>query len=427
MTNETKTVKTTQEDTISLTNFCNDEKDMIIIGAMQSDPQKSHRELSEMLGIPRRTVSNRIKAVKSRAVKRGYSPDHDMTHHHPDGIKHKGTSSLYDKNGNLVLQWVKTSADAERQAEMIEEYARGFLTESEPVPYKRFKKPKGEAAPDFDRIPFFMIGDGHVGMMSECSQTGHSFDLETAETELVYALKKQIDRAPYTDRCTIVDVGDFSHAENMEGVTQHSGHALDMAGTFGAIIRRCATIMRQVIDYAATKYKHVDIIVNQGNHSRTNDLWMCVFLSHVYEKNTRIKVLNNENVFIPYRFGKNFIMFHHGDRCRGNRLIDVMKTDYPQDWGEARFRAIWLGHVHHRSVAKEHAGVTIESFNQLAPSDAYAHDGGWRSKSCLTCVVLHRHYGECERFTITADEVKDAIDNLPAGTTADYRRTVHTV
>lgn len=417
---KTKTVKTVgTPDPISLTNFCQDEKDHTIIAAMQADPQKSHRELADMLGIPRRTVSYRISRVKAEAVKRGYSPDHDMTHHHPDGIKHKGTSSLYDKNGNLVLQWVKTTADQQRQAEMIEEFAKGFLTESEPLPYKPYKRPKGMGKPDSDLIPFFCIGDMHIGLKATMEQVGANFNLEIAEREIKMAMRMQIDRAPFTERCVLSDMGDGVHRENIAGMTDHSGHLLDCDGTYGDMVRVYASVMRDMIDYAAGKFKYVDVIVNQGNHSRTSDLWASVFLTHVYEKNSRIHILENRNVFIPYRAGNTFILFHHGDKVRGDRFAQVMSQDYPVEWGECRYRLAWHGHCHHKQITKENNGVIVESFNHMAGKDAYAHEYGWRSRAMLTCVHISKKYGEVGRQVLTGEEVKDMVTPLESGSHAD--------
>lgn len=69
----------------------------------------------------------------------------------------------------------------------------------------------------------------------------------------------------------------------------------------------------------------------------------------------------------------------------------------------------------------------MESWNQLAPGDKYAHDGGWRSRACLTCVLRSKTYGEKGRITISAEEVKDIIDKAVPGAEALKRRAVYSV
>lgn len=117
-----------------------------------------------------------------------------------------------------------------------------------------------------------------------------------------------------------------------------------------------ARVMRFIVDKALSKAANVDVIVNQGNHSRTNDIWMATLLRMVYERTGRVSVLNNHTPFIGYRMGRTFVMTHHSDKCRPAKLADVMATDFASDWGETLYRYIDIGHIHHNMVLKEHPG-----------------------------------------------------------------------
>jgi hypothetical protein len=68
-----------------------------------------------------------------------------------------------------------------------------------------------------------------------------------------------------------------------------------------------------------------------------------------------------------------------------------------------------------------------ESWNQLAAPDKYAHDGGWRSRQCLSVVERSKTYGEVGRRTIPIARVKDMLDKCEPGLNAQIRRDVHTV
>ena len=78
-----------------------------------------------------------------------------------------------------------------------------------------------------------------------------------------------------------------------------------------------------------------------------------------------------------------------------------------------------------RSV--EHPSIVIESFNQLATSDKYAHEGGWRSRSCLTVVYRSKTYGEVGREILPLERVRDIIEDATPGTNANKRAKVHSV
>jgi DNA repair exonuclease SbcCD nuclease subunit len=74
-----------------------------------------------------------------------------------------------------------------------------------------------------------------------------------------------------------------------------------------------------------------------------------------------------------------------------------MTTDFRQDYGETEFHYIDIGHVHHRMVARSTPASVIESWNNLAAADKYAHDGGYRSRQMITMVLRSRTYGEVGR------------------------------
>lgn len=289
------------------------------------------------------------------------------------------------------------------------------------------KKPKGLVAYNKDVIPFFNIGDGHIGMLSYRKEVGQDFDIDIAVRDLWSAMSILIDESPDCERCVIQDMGDMTHYENEQQTTEASGHALDCDGRYTKMINAYVDTMLFIINKALEKFKFVDVIINQGNHSRKNDKWMNIFLRHTYANEGRVNILSNESVYIPYRMGNTFVMCHHSDKCRPLKLAQVMATDYRHDFGEALYKYIDIGHIHHNMVLKEHPAVTIESFNQLATADKYAHDGGWRSRSCLTVVFRSKTYGEVGRHTLPLERVRDIIENVKAGTNSNKRTEVYSV
>lgn len=323
--------------------------------------------------------------------------------------------------GEVIQAWYRQS---DEDLEAITEAIENACATVEPLPSK---KPKGMIQYCKDIIPFFNIGDGHLGMLSYRKEVGHDFDLDIAIRDLWSAMQILIDEAPTTERCVIQDMGDMTHYENEQGTTEASGHMLDCDGRYSKMINCYVDTMIYIVNYALTKFKYVDVIINQGNHSRKNDIWMNIFLKRLYSLEKRVTIIDNDSVFIPYRMGNTFVMCHHSDKCRPQRLGQVMATDYRHDFGEALYKYIDIGHVHHHMVSKEYPSVTVESFNQLATSDKYANDGGWRSRSCLTVVYRSKTYGEVGRMTLPLERVRDIIFNAPAGTEANKRREVYTV
>jgi hypothetical protein len=358
----------------------------------------------------RGTIRAVVGTVLKKAAVHGYSPDGGLSRVVPAPFVAKGHSTLdridpYTGQRTQVLQWTKTRLDDEAWAEQIKLGVEAFISQTEKIPSP---KPK-PATVDTDVIPWIQIGDAHLGMLAHEAETGANFDLKIAERELCTGISMLVDQSPRVERMVIQDVGDFTHYENMSGVTEASGHALDLDGRFPKMVEVYARVMRFIVDKALEKADFVDVIINQGNHSRTNDIWMATLLRHVYADGGRVSVLNNHSPFIGYRMGNTFVMCHHSDKCKPNRLASVMATDFSKDWGETDYRYIDIGHIHHGMVLKEHPGVHIESWNQLAARDKWAHDGGYRSRQSITMVFRSRTYGEIGRQTLPVRAIRDRI------------------
>jgi hypothetical protein len=76
-----------------------------------------------------------------------------------------------------------------------------------------------------------------------------------------------------------------------------------------------------------------------------------------------------------------------------------MAADRPEDWGATDYRVWFTGHIHHQT-RKEFPGCVIESFRTLAARDYWHAWKGYRSGQSLSCITLHKEYGEITRSTV---------------------------
>jgi len=354
---------------------------------------------ADALKLPVTTFKDRLKA----AARKGIAPGHWNGGVAPGYLMGKVT--VHRKDGGVIETWERQHPDQDFY-EAIQSGIAAFVADQPPMAIPSVA-PKSR---DKDVIPFIQIGDAHFGMLAHEAETGANFDLKIAEREMLAGFSTLIDESEPTERLFINDVGDFTHYENMKGETEASGHKLDYDGRFPKMIDVYARTMRALVDKALSKAQVVDIAINQGNHSRTNDIWMATLLREVYGHTGRVNVLNNRTPFIAYRMGNTFVMTHHSDKCKPARLAHVMATDFRQDWGETRYRYIDIGHIHHNMVSKEHPGAQIESWNQLANKDQWASDNGYRARQSISVVERSRTYGERRRRLLTIDEIRDGIE-----------------
>jgi hypothetical protein len=375
---------------------------------------------AEEMGVSGAEIKRTVQAAQRRASLRGYSPEYDWTHAVPETHAAKGVSTYHpaikktDAEGNVHVvrpaAWVKAEMRREAYLEAIREAVRGTVDGLPQIVVA--------AGPSVDYshdvIPWIQVGDAHLGMLAHAIEVGENFDIKIAERELCGAIAVLIDEMPPCTRCVLNDLGDFTHYENFSATTEASGHSLDFDSRFPKMIRAYMRIMRFIVERLLTKCQHLDVIINQGNHSRTNDIWAAVALDALYGHTGRVHVLDNSSVFIGYRMGNTLVMVHHSDKCKPERLADVMAHDFRQDFGETQFHYVDVGHVHHRSVALDHNGVVVESWNHLAALDRWAHDAGYRSSRSISVVLRSRTYGEIGRRTLSIRELRDRLGLVQA-------------
>lgn len=366
-----------------------------LLEALRVATEYGPTEAARRLKLARTTLQDRVYRAREKF------PDFrsELDERVATGFELRGYSQLTKTQAGEPI-WLKT-----RKAER--DYWEGIKSALEKVrPVERIPAPP--TLSDSDVIPWLQIGDGHIGMQSWEDETHANYDISIAKQEYMACTGGLISEAPKSQRLVVHDLGDGTHYENYRAMTEASGHPVDFDTRFPKMIEAYIDITCHTIDRALERAATVDCIFNQGNHSRTNDIWIAELVRRLYGKTGRVNVLQNRNAYIAYRMGKTLVGIQHGDKVKPEKFRDVMSTDYAADWGETEFRYLDGGHVHH-SQRKELGGCVFESWNNLAPRDKYAHDGGWRSKQCMSVVLRSRTYGEVGRSTMPIERVRDIV------------------
>ena len=380
---------------------------------------QNFRETARKFNVSESTVRQSIKRTKKRAAEKGVARETfgNAQVQLPEGFVSHFATLQVNADGDVERMWPRIKKEVEDQTAYIIKGIETF--------YETYKNNLIKVEADFgneelnnDVIPWVQIGDGHIGMLAHARETGQNFDIKIGERELCKGIDLLLDQVGKHERGVINDLGDFTHYENLKAVTEAGGNPLDYDTRFPKMIDSYLRIMHFIIDKALTKFKHVDIIVNQGNHSRTNDYWMARHLRLYYDAVApgRVTVLNNDSVFIPYRMGNTFVMIHHSDKCKPKDLMHVMTTDFRKHYGETENHYIDIGHIHHNMVLKEHPGIVLESFNNLANNDKWHHEAGYRSRQSITCVFRSKEYGDVGRIVLPIRKIRDRLfrdNNIP--------------
>jgi hypothetical protein len=352
---------------------------------------QSCRRAADALSVHHATVSRSLKALKAKAASQGYSPDHDMNHPAPPGFRVKGASTYYNSEGKLVGQWVKTTQDTDQTEALVRNFVEAL---AEDMRGRSRYVPAPEIALA-DLLCVYPMGDPHFGLYAWAEESGEDFDLDTAERLTCGAIDRLVASAPPAETAIVLNLGDFFHGDTVDNQTR-SGHALDIDSRWAKVMQVGLRAMVYVIERTLSKHQKVIVRNVRGNHDTHASFALALALDCHFANNDRVSVDLSPATYWYYRFGKVLLGASHGDTCKMASLPGIMACDRPEEWGATRFRAFYLGHIHHEKV-QEFPGCTVEYFRTLAAKDAWHAGQGYRSGRDMRCVVFHSQFGEIER------------------------------
>lgn len=352
------------------------------------------QSLSETLGVHKRNILMMCQRIKNRAARQGFSPEHDMVHTVPDGFKVKGTSTLY-KDGDPVIQWVKSDINQERQMELMREAIEALNEEIKPEP--KVDAPKVKKS---QLCNMYVITDYHAGMLAWHEETGADWDLQIAEDTLVNWFAQAIKLSPEADVGVFAQLGDFLHFDSLEAVTPASRHILDADTRFQKLVRTTIRVIRRVIRMLLEKYPKVHIKWCDANHDPASSAWMREFLTALYDQEPRIEVDNSADTYYCFEWGKTALFFHHGHKRKVANVDSVFAAKFREVFGRTEHAYAHMGHYHSVDV-KETNLMLVTQHRTLAAPDAYASRGGWLSGRDAQVITYHKEYGQVGSQTIS--------------------------
>jgi hypothetical protein len=363
---------------------------------IESIKQIGVSKTARALDIDKRSLQRRMK----RIALRGYSPAHDMTKTVPDGFKVKGVSTLYNREGQVAAQWVKSSADDERRYQMMVE-AAAALSDDIPRISLMQSPPHGMDA----LLNVYTITDYHFGMLAWAPETGDDWDTDIAESMLVDWFAAAISQAPHAQSCVLAQLGDFLHFDGLESITPTSGHTLDADTRFSRLVRVVIRTVAKVIDMLMSKYQTVYVLMAEGNHDLAASVWLRELFAARYELNPSVVVDTRPDPYYCYEHGNTSLFWHHGHKHRMAGLDTVFAAKFREVFGRTKHSYAHTGHLHHRDL-KETNLMIVEQHRTLAGADAYASRGGWMSGRSSTVITYHKEFGEVGRITISPEMLK---------------------
>ena len=353
-------------------------------------------KIARELSTQPRSVRRIVALVANRAAQKGYSPNHDMTHTVPDGFNVAGVSSLYGEDGNLKAQWVKSRSEKENQINLLTE-----KIEAGELNFPQFEpSPKPEVVNE-DLCSLLTITDYHIGMYSWGEETGEDWDIQISRDLFLNAVHDMLEACPASGVGILNQLGDFLHWDGIVPVTPTSFHILDSDGRYGKLVDLTMSLMTEAIRMMLRKFGQVIVIQAEGNHDISGSIWLRKFIKHMFEKDDRVQVIDNEFPYYAYLHGEIMLGFHHGHKMKLNQLAKLFSSEprFRGMWGQAQQTYIHTGHFHHERVIED-GGAIAEQHPTLAARDSYATRLGLVATRGAKVITYDKTDGEIHRVTV---------------------------
>jgi len=377
-----------------LLEFCETERQKEIVLARAGS--LTNKEAADKLGIGVRNVQFALARVKKNAAKRGFSPQHDMTHPVPDGFIAKGVSTLYDDEGNIKGQWVKSDALKEDKIDQIRKALDEFILKHDG---KSPKIPSPRKSKKSDELAVINIGDAHFGMYSHADISGDNYDVNIAANRHKEVILRLLNNAPDCDDCVINQLGDYYHADTYLGTTT-KGTPLDTDGRLEHVFLIGLQVMSFIVEEALKRFKRVTVRHCRGNHDSVISMGLKAQQQAYWRNNKRVTIEMSPAPVWVFEWGKTAFLVTHGDAPKPAKLAEYFAAKYPEIWGKSKHRYCFHGHIHSKQTSIEtYGGAITESFAGLPPADAWHDSMGYVSGQSMCLLVLHKEKGEVRRTT----------------------------
>lgn len=319
----------------------------------------------------------------------------------PEGYRLRGASTLVDAGGNMVMQWVKTTKEAEQANAVLEAFHQAVL--QKPIPVRARTKAPKRGALERDLLAVYPMGDPHFGMLAWPAETGNDFNLQIARTHLISAVRKLVDLMPAAKTGLLINLGDMLHSDGKQAMTT-KGTRVDVDSRWGKMLSVAIETLVVCVDAMLKKHYYVHVDNAPGNHDDQSATVLALCLAAHYRNEPRVKVNVSPAMFLWHEFGECLLGVTHGHTVKAKDLPGVMATDMAKAWGRSKHRMFYTGHVHHETV-KEFPGCVVESFRTLAAKDAWHHGQGYRARRGMVADVWHKTRGKILRHEIGVESL----------------------
>jgi predicted phosphodiesterase len=246
--------------------------------------------------------------------------------------------------------------------------------------YKKVVRPTHENGQLLELNPI----DHHFAKLAWAQEAGEDYDTQIAYDLFVAAMTDLAQRAARSnsiDQILLIIGNDLMQIDNPSNTTT-AGTPVDVDSRFTRVFELVCHMLVYVIDEVLLPIANVRILAVPGNHDKYTTFHLGSFLKAWYRNNDQVYVDNGPTQRKYYKYGKNLLMFTHGDKIKRTDLPQIMASEQKHLWAETDYRFIKTGHLHKKALftridIDEHYGVQVSICPTLCAADAWHAENGF--------------------------------------------------
>ena len=318
-------------------------------------------------------------------------------------------------NDNWKLSWVKDKVTGTSTLVVNPDYKNAESVDYEQIRTEMMNEMK-KLSPKVDRYkrkknkdPHCLvldIADLHIGKLATKDGANDTYNVDMAIDRAIRGSMDLIDKSqPYNiDKIFFIIGNDVLHIDNAKTRTTTSGTPQDTDGMWYDNFKIARGVYCHIINMLSS-IADVEVIHCPSNHDYMTgfmlaDAVQCYFHNN---KNIIFNVDNNHRKYTSY--GKNMMMFSHGDGCKIDQIPYLSAHESSKIWYETKYRYGYLHHIHHKDYfkfrsGKDYIGMTVEYLRSPSGTDRWHADNGYTgAKVALEAFIHHPENGQVCRLT----------------------------
>ena len=221
------------------------------------------------------------------------------------------------------------------------------------------------------------LPDAHFGKLAWPQETGGApYDSKITQETYAAAIDALIERTKMYkyDEVVYVVGNDILNANNADSETA-KGTIVSSDGRYQKTFWKARNTVIDTVK-KLLKIAPVTVMAIYGNHDTLSSWHLADSIECYFHDNPDVKVQNDPTYRKYYEFGKNMIMFTHGDKGKRDDYPLLMAAEQREMFGRTQFREVHCGHTHETKMEEYH-GVRVRILPALCPADSWHAENGY--------------------------------------------------